>query len=270
MRSNTQMRPNQQRILGLLARDDGLSRAALARRLALPKATVTDLVNDLIARGIVVETDGRPASVRGSAGRPARTLALTGPPPAIGIAVWSTGLLRVAIATLSGRILTDDLTVLDPVRRAARCWSRRSTWSSAAADAAGYDVERAGRGRAGRTGAVPAWRRACRYGGRRTGRPACSRAGCTTIRRATLERTSRDAGAGRERRESRRARRVRVRRRPRPQQPDLRQARRAQRRRRPDRQRLAAPRRRAASPANSRTSRSTTDGPLCAAAAAAA
>ena len=131
------VRPNQQRVMALLARDDGHSRASLARRLALPKATVTDLVNDLIARGVVVETD---TVLRAGAGRPARTLALTGPAPAIGIAVWSTGLLRVAIATLSGRILTDDITVLDPGTPRGALLEPAIDMVEAAGTSAGYDV----------------------------------------------------------------------------------------------------------------------------------
>jgi predicted NBD/HSP70 family sugar kinase len=121
----------------LLARDDGLSRAALARRLLLPKATVTDVVNDLIARGLVAETAAPAAS---GAGRPAHTLALTGPAPAIGVAVWSTGLLRVAIATLSGRILTDDITVLDPGSPRGALLEPAIEIVETAATAAGYDV----------------------------------------------------------------------------------------------------------------------------------
>jgi predicted NBD/HSP70 family sugar kinase len=136
--TDARIRPNQRRIISLLACDDGLSRAALARRLALPKATVTDLVNDLITRGLVVETD---IAAPVTAGRPARTLALTGPPPAIGIAVWSTGLLRVAVATRSGRILADTITMLDPGTPRAGLLEPAIELVQRAADAAGYTVD---------------------------------------------------------------------------------------------------------------------------------
>ena len=100
------MRPNQRRLLAALATADQLSRADLARMLDLPKATVTDLVNDLVARELIAESE--PRSRPGFAGRPTRVLSLAGPAPAIGVVVWSAGLLRVAVATRSGHILAED------------------------------------------------------------------------------------------------------------------------------------------------------------------
>jgi predicted NBD/HSP70 family sugar kinase len=100
------MRPNQRRLLAALATADQLSRADLAHMLDLPKATVTDLVNDLVARELIAESE--PQSRPGFAGRPSRVLSLAGPAPAIGVVVWSAGLLRVAVATRSGHILAED------------------------------------------------------------------------------------------------------------------------------------------------------------------
>ena len=99
-------RPNERRIRAWLAHVGEASRADLARQLELPKATVAGVVTDLIERGVVAEVPRgqRPA---GTPGRPAQVLTLTGPPPAIAALTWSAGMLRVAIATLSGRVLAE-------------------------------------------------------------------------------------------------------------------------------------------------------------------
>ncbi len=99
-------RPNERRIRAWLAHVGEVSRADLARQLELPKATVAGIVTDLIKRGVVAEVPRgqRPA---GTPGRPAQVLTLTGPPPAIAALTWSAGMLRVANATLSGRVLAE-------------------------------------------------------------------------------------------------------------------------------------------------------------------
>src|SRR5690348_1425099 len=78
-----------------------MSRASLAATLALPKSTVVGLVEDLIERGLVVEQEAGPQG----RGRPAKLLTLAGPRRVLGVAVWSVGRLRVAIAEPSGTIL---------------------------------------------------------------------------------------------------------------------------------------------------------------------
>jgi predicted NBD/HSP70 family sugar kinase len=77
----------------------------LCECLDLPKATVSGIVRDLIDRGLVAHKD---LVVSGRPGRPAHVLALTGRPAAIGIVCWSTGILRLAVATPSGQILAED------------------------------------------------------------------------------------------------------------------------------------------------------------------
>ncbi|MEV6967784.1 ROK family protein [Hamadaea sp. NPDC051192] len=105
------LRPSHRRILTELSHAERLRRSDLSRRLDLPKATVAGLVEDLITRGLVVESEPSPA---GGAGRPPRTLALAGPPPAVGVLVWSTGLLRVAVATLLGDIVAERTAPMTP------------------------------------------------------------------------------------------------------------------------------------------------------------
>ncbi|HEX2819869.1 MAG TPA: ROK family protein [Streptosporangiaceae bacterium] len=108
-------RPNERRIRAWLARVGEASRTELARQLELPKATVAGIVTDLIERGVVAEVprSPRPAGAAGAPGRPAQVLTLTGPPPAIAALTWSTGMLRVAIATLSGQVLAENTAAVE-------------------------------------------------------------------------------------------------------------------------------------------------------------
>jgi predicted NBD/HSP70 family sugar kinase len=105
-------RPNEERVLALLGRAGRASRADLARQLAIPKATVADIVADLIGRQLI--TPVSPAARPAAPGRPAQVLALTGPAPAIAALTWTSGQLRWAIATLSGTVLSDGVTVPEP------------------------------------------------------------------------------------------------------------------------------------------------------------
>lgn len=100
-----ELRPHQRRVLAEIARHDEISRADLGRRLDLPKATLTAIVRDLIDRGLVVDRDTVAAGARG---RPATVLALAGRPTGIGVLSWSTGALKVAVATPGGRVLAED------------------------------------------------------------------------------------------------------------------------------------------------------------------
>jgi predicted NBD/HSP70 family sugar kinase len=104
--------PNEQRVLALLGRAGTASRADLARQLAIPKATVADLVADLISRELI--TPVSPEARSAAPGRPAQVLALAGPAPAIAALTWSSGQLRCAIATLSGTVLADGVTAAEP------------------------------------------------------------------------------------------------------------------------------------------------------------
>jgi predicted NBD/HSP70 family sugar kinase len=99
------LRPPHRRVLAEIAIRDEISRNDLTAQLELPRATVTSLVRDLIARGLVVT---RESAVTGRRGRPAEILALSGPATVIGVLSPAAGGLRVAVATVSGRILAEE------------------------------------------------------------------------------------------------------------------------------------------------------------------
>jgi predicted NBD/HSP70 family sugar kinase len=98
-------RPPHRRVLAEIAIRDEISRNDLTAQLELPRATVTSLVRDLIARGLVVT---REAAITGRRGRPAEILALAGPATVIGVLSPSAGGLRIAVVTVSGRILAAE------------------------------------------------------------------------------------------------------------------------------------------------------------------
>jgi predicted NBD/HSP70 family sugar kinase len=81
---------------------DEISRNDLTARLDLPRATVTSLVRDLIGRGLVVT---REAGAGHRRGRPAEMLAVAGPATAIGVISPAVDRLRVAVVTVSGRMV---------------------------------------------------------------------------------------------------------------------------------------------------------------------
>jgi predicted NBD/HSP70 family sugar kinase len=105
MKYPADLRPPHRRVLAEIAIRDEISRNDLTAELELPRATVTSLVRELIARGLVItrETTGT-----GRRGRPAEILALAGPATVIGVLSPAADGLRVAVATVSGRILAAE------------------------------------------------------------------------------------------------------------------------------------------------------------------
>ena len=99
------LRPHQRRVLAEIASHDQISRTELGRRLDLPKATLTAIVRELLDRGLVVDSD---AVAAGTRGRPATVLTLAGRPTGIGVLSWSSGALKVVVATPGGRVLAED------------------------------------------------------------------------------------------------------------------------------------------------------------------
>src|SRR5437763_3702617 len=103
---------NQERLLSLLLEKGPLHRAALARHAGVSRTTVTTIVNDLVERGLVVETDETPSEDYD--GR-ARELLSINPRAAavVGMnhtfdAVW------VHVANLSAQEIASSGTALDP------------------------------------------------------------------------------------------------------------------------------------------------------------
>lgn len=111
-------RRNRDRVLGALRATGTASRADVARLTGLSRSTVSGLVAELQAQGLVVEApDGDPARGHHS-GRPAIPLALN---PSAGGALGidlGHGHLTVAVADLSARVLAERRRVLDVDRSA--------------------------------------------------------------------------------------------------------------------------------------------------------
>ncbi len=95
----------QRRVLAEVARYDQISRNELGRRLDLPKATLNTIVRNLIERGLLANAR---AAAAGGRGRPAAPLTLAGPPAGVGVLNWSSGELKVVVATAGGRILAES------------------------------------------------------------------------------------------------------------------------------------------------------------------
>ena len=104
------LRPPHRRVLAEIAMRDEISRKDLTAQLELPRATVTGIVRDLLARGLVVARD---SVVTGRRGRPAEVLALAGPATVIGVLSPTADVLRVAVVTVSGRVLAEDAHPID-------------------------------------------------------------------------------------------------------------------------------------------------------------
>jgi predicted NBD/HSP70 family sugar kinase len=93
---------NRQAVLDTLRASGPLSRADLARRLALSKATISATVNELVATGVLTETQ---APANGPGRRPTMLHLNDAAGHVAGIDLGGTQ-VRVAIADLSGRLLS--------------------------------------------------------------------------------------------------------------------------------------------------------------------
>jgi len=132
MRYPADLRPPHRRVLAEIAIRDEISRNDLTAQLELPRATVTALVRDLIARGLIVT---RETTATGRRGRPAEILALAGPATVIGVLSPASDGLRVAVVTVSGRILAAET---HPISKADFRIDRATGLLAEAATRAGY------------------------------------------------------------------------------------------------------------------------------------
>jgi predicted NBD/HSP70 family sugar kinase len=104
---------NRLRVIHALREEGQISRADIARRTGLSRSTVSSLVADLQADGLVVERAGQAAASSAQGGRPPVLLAFD---PSAGAAVgvdFGHRHLRVAVADLSSRILAERAVPLD-------------------------------------------------------------------------------------------------------------------------------------------------------------
>src|SRR5215217_2933721 len=132
---------NSARVVDLLRRHGTASRADIARWTGLSRSTVSSLVADLEASGLVVERDGeaRPSS---AGGRPPVLLALE---PAAGIAIgvdFGHTHLRVAVADLSSRIMAERHLELDVDRDAGEALDTTAELVGELLDEAGVALDR--------------------------------------------------------------------------------------------------------------------------------
>jgi predicted NBD/HSP70 family sugar kinase len=128
------LRPSHRRVLSELAVHDEISRGELAARLQLPRATLTTLVRELIAEGLVVARESSAAPRRG---RPAEVLAAAGPPAVLGVLRPTTGGLRIAVVTVSGRVLAEQN---HPISKADFRIDTATGLLAAVAERAGYPL----------------------------------------------------------------------------------------------------------------------------------
>jgi len=99
---------NRLRILDVLRRDGAASRAGLVRDTGLSRTTVSKLVAELQAEGLVVEREAEDGAASGAVGRPPVALTLN---PSAGSVVgidFGHDLVRVAVADLSGTVVGED------------------------------------------------------------------------------------------------------------------------------------------------------------------
>src|SRR5690348_4192074 len=100
------------RILGLLGTQGPTSRAAIARRLRLSPATVTQAIKELVAKGSVREL----SSVPSNGGRPATLLGLVREGAgAIGVKITADHLAIVDVS-IAGEVLRSTTVPFDPSR----------------------------------------------------------------------------------------------------------------------------------------------------------
>lgn len=121
---------NQQAILLSLLHEQGLSRVQLAERTSLSTTTITNLVAELLAQGLVSETDDSPVNIRRGVGRPRTGLRLVPEARyALGVHI-GIGLFRVGLTDLHARLLCSRIedfslssppeTVLEAISRAVQ------------------------------------------------------------------------------------------------------------------------------------------------------
>jgi predicted NBD/HSP70 family sugar kinase len=132
---------NSLRVVDLLRRHGTASRADIARWTGLSRSTVSSLVSDLQATGLVVEQPGgRERAANG--GRPPVLLALE---PTAGIALgvdFGHTHLRVAVADLSSRIMAERQAQLDVDRAATEALDTATELIEEVLDESGVDRDR--------------------------------------------------------------------------------------------------------------------------------
>lgn len=135
-------RLNRLRVIGTLRDHGTISRAEIARRTGLSRSTVSSLVNDLQASGLVVEIADVAGGPRSHGGRPPILLSFdTSAGVAVGIN-FDHRHVRVAVADLSSRVLAERHRQLDIDHEAEEGLDAAAALVQAALDEAGVDRSR--------------------------------------------------------------------------------------------------------------------------------
>ncbi|MGH2894385.1 MAG: ROK family transcriptional regulator [Solirubrobacteraceae bacterium] len=117
---------NALRVLDYLFREGPANRVDVIRGTALSRATVSKLIGELQAQGLVAERRA-PFTVAGRSGRPPTLLALNPELGAFGGVDFGHSSVRVAIADVTGRLLAEDRQDLDVDNEAERAISAAVT-----------------------------------------------------------------------------------------------------------------------------------------------
>jgi predicted NBD/HSP70 family sugar kinase/biotin operon repressor len=114
--SLAQLRSANLRAVTSLLNDGPRSRADLARATRLSRTTVSSLVNELLAGGVVIETDDRGTPYKGGSGRPPLLVALALRPGGVAGVDIGHRHVRVAVSDRAARVLAevDQATNADP------------------------------------------------------------------------------------------------------------------------------------------------------------
>ena len=110
---------NALRVLDYLFREGPAPRGDVVRATSLSRATVSKLIGELQAQGLVAET-GEPLTAVGRSGRPPTLLALNPELGAFGGVDFGHSSVRVAIADVSGALIAEDRQDLDVDNEAER------------------------------------------------------------------------------------------------------------------------------------------------------
>lgn len=105
--SLAQLRGANLRAVTSLLTDGPRSRADLARATGLSRTTVSSLVNELLANGVLVETEDRGTPYKGGSGRPPMLVALALRPGGVAGVDIGHRHVRVAVADRSARVLAE-------------------------------------------------------------------------------------------------------------------------------------------------------------------
>ena len=133
---------NRRQLLDALRRRGSASRAELARLTGLSRSTVSTLVSDLQARGLVVEHDHEPEGRPSQQGRPPILLTLD---QSVGLIIgidFGHDAVHVAVADLSRTILAERVQRLDVDHAAREALTAAASLTDEAIAEAGLDADR--------------------------------------------------------------------------------------------------------------------------------